>query len=195
MINSQSIILSLLREDDENDTIIYNMLLNRPSWWGTCIVSIPKHWSYKDDNPSSTPLSQRSRSFSFRNLKPLIITWGRVVSQLTQVHNEWHQRGPYKNKERQWWFQIIKNERQSLSFKIKNPNKSKNLWRRLRNWGIPLTIIPKEETVQAKNRDNKNQTRKRSYKPSTKKKWLPIQNKLSTSESSLENQSKDSNKV
>ena len=22
------------------------------------------------------------------------------------------------------------------------------------NWGIPLTVIPKEETVQAKNRDN-----------------------------------------
>ena len=34
--------------------------------------------------------------------------------------------------------------------------------------------------------------RKRSYKPSTKKKGLPIQNKLSTSKPSLEYQSKDS---
>ena len=57
----------------------YNMLLNRPRWWGTGIVSIPKHRSYKEDNPSSTPSSQRSRSFSFRKFKPLIITWGRVV--------------------------------------------------------------------------------------------------------------------
>ena len=75
---------------------LYSMLLNRPRWWGTGIVSIPKHWSYKEDNPLSTPLSQRSRSFSFRNLKPLIITRGRVVSQLIQVRNKWHQRGPYK---------------------------------------------------------------------------------------------------
>ena len=43
-----------------------------------CFKSL-KHWSYKDDNPSSTPLSQRSRSFSFRKLKPFIITGGRVV--------------------------------------------------------------------------------------------------------------------
>ena len=63
-----------------------------------------------------------------------------------------------------------------------------------KNWGIPLTVNTKKETVQAKNRDNKIK-RKRSYKPSTKKKWLPIQNKLSISEPSLEHQDKDSNKV
>ena len=63
----------------------YSMLLDKPRWWGTGIISIPKHWSYKEDNPSSTPSSQRSRSFSFRKLKPLIITWGRVVSQLIRM--------------------------------------------------------------------------------------------------------------
>ena len=45
-------------------------------------------------------------------------------------------------------------DRQSLSLKIKSPL-SQNLWRRLKkNWGILLTVIIKE-TVQAKDRDNK----------------------------------------
>ena len=85
---------------------LYSMLLNRPRWWGTGIVSIPKHWSYKEDNPSSTPLSQRSRSFSFRNLKPLIITWGRVVLSVDPSAQRIASNESFQSK-RQWWFRII----------------------------------------------------------------------------------------
>ena len=105
-VNSRLIILSLLREDDENDTAIYSMPLNRPRWWGTGIVSIPKHWSYKDDNPSSTPLSQRSRSFSFHKLKPLIITWGMVVFSVDPGAQWMASKKSFRNK-RQCWFCII----------------------------------------------------------------------------------------
>ena len=100
-------ILSLLREDDENDTTIYSMLLNRPGWWGTGIVSIPKHWSYKEDNPSSTPLSQRSWSFSFRKLKPLIITWVRIVLSVDPSAQQMAPKRSLQKKRRQWWLWII----------------------------------------------------------------------------------------
>ena len=46
-------------------------------------------------------------------------------------------------------------DRQSLSLKIKGPISQKTYEGDLQNWGIPLTVIPKKETVQAKNRDNK----------------------------------------
>ena len=65
----------------------------------------------------------------------------------------------------------------------------------LPNWGIPLTVIPKKETVQAKkNRDNKIR-KKEVLQILDKQKWLPIQNILSISEPSLVYQSKDSTKV
>ena len=52
-------------------------------------------------------------------------------------------------------------DRQSLSNKIINekPKKSKPIKRDLRNWGIPLTVITKEQLRQKK-RDNKNQKKK-----------------------------------
>ena len=85
---------------------LYSMLLNRPRWWGTGIVSNPKQWSYKEDNPSSTPLSQRSWSFSFHKLKPLIITCGRVVFSINPVAQWMASKKSFRNK-RQWWFRII----------------------------------------------------------------------------------------
>ena len=64
-----------------------------------------------------------------------------------------------------------------------------------KNWGIPLTAITKKIVHAKKERDNKNQKERGPTKPQQKSRWLPIQNKLSTSEPSPENQSKDSNKV
>ena len=49
-------------------------------------------------------------------------------------------------------------DRQSLCLKIK-AQQVKTYEEDLQNWGIPLTVITKE-TVQAKNRDNKNQKKK-----------------------------------
>src|SRR3954469_14297559 len=48
----------------------------------TSIVSIPKQWRYKDVNPSSTPLSLRSRSFFPVLIKTLDHNLGQGSSQL-----------------------------------------------------------------------------------------------------------------
>src|SRR3954469_8345427 len=48
----------------------------------TSIVSIPKQWRYKDVNPSSTPLSLRSRSFLLVLIKTLDHNLGQGSSQL-----------------------------------------------------------------------------------------------------------------
>src|SRR3954469_15598416 len=48
----------------------------------TSIVSIPKQWRYKDVNPSSTPLSLRSRSFFLVLIKTFDHNLGQGNSQL-----------------------------------------------------------------------------------------------------------------
>ena len=71
--------------------------------------SNPRQWSYKEDNPESTPLSQISRSFSFTQIKTLNYNLGQgsfsvnseahSVTILRFVHNEWHRRRPSKSKD------------------------------------------------------------------------------------------------
>ena len=90
-------------------------------------------------------------------------------------------------------------DRQSLSKKNHKwkAQKVKTNKEDLQNWGIPLTVIPKKETVQAKkNRDNTIK-KKEVLQTLNKKKgeWLPIPNELSIPEPSLVYQDKDSKKV
>src|SRR3954471_13344899 len=67
------------------------MLLNRLCRRCTGIISIPKQWRYKDANPSSTPLSLRSRSFFLVLIKTLDHNLGQGSSQLNlAVHHSVH---------------------------------------------------------------------------------------------------------
>ena len=71
---------------------LYSMLLNRPCWWGTGIVSIPKHWSYKEDNPSSTPFAPKKSEFFFSKIKTLnhnlgqgcLLSWSKCITNGTK---------------------------------------------------------------------------------------------------------------
>ena len=102
MINSQLIILSLLREDDENDTAIITVCF----------------WTDPADEVQA--LFQSLNTGVIRKIIPRQPLWAKEVgvffffskietlnhnlgqgsfSQLIQVHNEWHQRGPYKTKD------------------------------------------------------------------------------------------------
>ena len=126
----------------------------------------------------------------------IIITWGRVVFSVDPSAQWITSKKSFQSK-RQWWFRIIIKTGSHYQIHQWKAQKGKTYKGDLQNWGIPLTVIPKKkETVQAKKKGITKIRQERGHtNPQQKQKWLPIQNKLSTSESSPENQSKDSNKV
>ena len=107
MFDSRLKILNLLREDDENDTMIFTVCFwTNPADEVHALFQILNSGVIRKIMPSQPLWAKEVGVFLFKKLKPLIITWGRVVFSVDPGAQWMASKVPFQNKIR-WWFRII----------------------------------------------------------------------------------------